>query len=215
MNKRPGLWIRIGAILFLFGTAVVPPIVAGTDYGPSLFTGSASYVIPIQTLPGKGVGPSLALQYDSGGGKSAYGWGWSLVGGGEISRVGNGFHRIPRFVDIDDPATIIDERDDFQLSMGGTSSDLKRKSIITGIPADDTFYVPTDEMFFRIRKDTTANGWIVSGPDGTTYEFLRPIYRVGYSSGFANARAWALSRVISSDGYSMDFTYDIDISGGD
>lgn len=215
MNPRLGLCIRIGVILFLLCTALVAPIVAGTDYGPSLFTGSASYVIPIQTLPGKGVGPSLALQYDSGGGKSAYGWGWSLIGGGEISRVGRGFHRIPSFVDIDNPSTTtVDERDVFRLAMGGMSSDLKQKSLVTGNSTDDNYYLPLDEMFVQIHKE--ANGWKVSGPDGTTYWFLEPIYRVNPTSqNFTNARAWALSWVINSDGYSMKFTYDIDTAGGD
>ena len=205
MNKRLRLWVRTSIVLLLLSTVFGPQTFSATAYGPSLFTGSATYVLPIQTLPGKGVGPTLALQYDSGGGKSAYGWGWSLVGGGEIIRVGKGFHKIARF----------DSTDEFQLSMGGMSSELKRKSLITGNPADDNLYVPTDEMFVRIRKDVVANGWIISGPDGTTYEFLQPIFRVGSVSGFDNVRAWALSRVTSPDGYSMDLTYDIDASGGD
>src|SRR5690606_39189183 len=52
-------------------------------------TGSASYTIPIQVVPGTaGLEPKLSLQYDSRSGNGLLGVGWSLSGLPSISRCG-------------------------------------------------------------------------------------------------------------------------------
>jgi RHS repeat-associated protein len=51
----------------------------GEKFAANPVTGTGSMTIPIYASPGRsGFGPQLALSYDSGGGNSAFGFGWSL-----------------------------------------------------------------------------------------------------------------------------------------
>lgn len=59
----------------------------GGEFKPSLASGTASYEIAITAPPSAGgLGPSLALSYDSGGGASDVGLGWALSGLPRIRR---------------------------------------------------------------------------------------------------------------------------------
>ena len=100
------------------GTPQISPATPGTFPGVSLPTGSASLRgigekfqvnaatgtgslgIPIDTTPGRGgLGPSLAVNYDSGGGNSCFGVGWNMSTSAITRKTAKG---IPRYLDADD-----------------------------------------------------------------------------------------------------------------
>ena len=52
----------------------------GEKFAANPATGTGSMTVPIAASPGRsGFGPTLALAYDSGGGNSVFGFGWSLA----------------------------------------------------------------------------------------------------------------------------------------
>src|SRR5689334_18908874 len=85
----------------------------GRSFVPSLASGTAGYGIDIALPPAvRGFGPSLSLDYDSGGGASELGMGWQLGGLPSLRRrVDDGF---PRF----------DDRDSWELAGLGMPCDL-------------------------------------------------------------------------------------------
>ncbi|NUQ77574.1 MAG: hypothetical protein HUU21_28890, partial [Polyangiaceae bacterium] len=48
--------------------------------------GEASLVMPLRTVPGRGVEPSISLTYSSGGGNGVAGMGFAISGGSAITR---------------------------------------------------------------------------------------------------------------------------------
>jgi len=72
--------------------------------------GTASFSIPIPVSPARGVGPSLALSYNSGGGNSIFGLGWSL-GLSSIKRKTD--KKLPEYFDsIDSDTYLFSEAED-------------------------------------------------------------------------------------------------------
>ncbi|NUQ79925.1 MAG: hypothetical protein HUU21_41020 [Polyangiaceae bacterium] len=49
-------------------------------------TGEASLVMPLRTVPGRGVEPTISLTYSSGGGNGVVGMGFAITGGSAITR---------------------------------------------------------------------------------------------------------------------------------
>ncbi|WAS90969.1 SpvB/TcaC N-terminal domain-containing protein [Nannocystis punicea] len=77
----------------------------GEKFTPSPFTGAGSFAVPIAASPGRaGFGPALALQYSSGGGNSAYGFGWAL----DLPTISRKTDRgLPRYIDSLESDTFI------------------------------------------------------------------------------------------------------------
>src|SRR4051794_7430854 len=68
-------------------------------------TGTGSLNIPIVTSPGRGgIGPQLALSYDSGAGNGPFGLGWSLTIPNISRKTDKG---LPRYYDASDSDTFI------------------------------------------------------------------------------------------------------------
>ena len=192
---------------------------SGSSLGTDLFTGNATFSVPIALAPGRvGPTPPLSLSYSSEGRNGWLGLGWQLSAG-RIYRIGAG-GKVPTHT----------TEDEFVLSVPGVGSKLIDAG--TGDPDD---MVTTQESLLKIRRDGAANQWIVTGPDGTTYEFgttddsrIESIlynddspagygtYRLG--SGFDETRSWMLARVTDIMGNYAEFTYleDQDLAtGGD
>ena len=91
-----------GMIGFVLLVAISRPAVAMTADHVNLWTGAATYTVPIDTPPGtNGVGPQLALTYNSDGGDEGMGAGWSLQGLGFIERLGPTYSAAPTYTDSD------------------------------------------------------------------------------------------------------------------
>lgn len=169
---------------------------ASTAYLPSLqsfqtnlFTGAASYQIPIEAPAGPGgLKPSVALSYSSGSGDGLGGmrpkWqaplvgrGWSLDAEGYVGR---------------NKSLATEDWDSFTFVFGGRSLDVVRGSL-TGIATNghactdylnDQPYVECwrwhsiDESFTRIRASWDGSGYIWQAwtPDGVRYDFRQRLY---------------------------------------
>lgn len=83
------------------GGGALAPI--GERLTPHPQTGTASFSIPLPITPGRGsLTPSLALAYDSGGGASAFGLGWSVGVAAIVRKTDRGLPRYPAFGATDD-----------------------------------------------------------------------------------------------------------------
>ncbi len=126
----------------------------GRNFTPSLSSGTASYGIDIAVPPAiGGFGPSLSLDYDSGGGVSEVGLGWRLGGLPSLRRRTE--DGLPKF----------DASDKFELVGLGTTSVLLEVS--PGV------YRPEQESgaFVRVRKSADGMQWEARDKTGTTYRF--------------------------------------------
>jgi RHS repeat-associated protein len=117
---------------------------ASADFAPSLASGSASYSIPLAVPPGSaGLGPALALVYDSSGGVSEVGLGWSTSGTVKLRRR------------TEDGLPLFDETDRFELVGLGIPSEL--------LQVAPRFFRPRyeDGSFVRVERSTAGNEWEV------------------------------------------------------
>lgn len=77
----------------------------GETFATNPVTGSASLTVPLASSTGRGgVGPGLALSYDSAAGQSTFGYGWRL-NLASISRRTD--RRLPRYADAEDSDTFL------------------------------------------------------------------------------------------------------------
>ncbi|MDY7080599.1 MAG: RHS repeat-associated core domain-containing protein [Chloroflexota bacterium] len=138
------------------------------DFQVDLFTGAATWRIPIDAPTGRGgLSPNLALSYNSGIIAEMYGklnpqvsWvgsGWNL-GAGYIARaIVRDENQVPTAVPT------------YTLVLNGVSSDL--------VPVGGNQYRTKDERFWRIERITTGaqnrgdDYWLVTTRDGTQYRF--------------------------------------------
>jgi RHS repeat-associated protein len=126
----------------------------GRNFVPSLASGTASYGIDIALPPAvHGFGPSLSLDYDSGGGVSEVGMGWQIGGVPSLRRrVDDG---LPRF----------DESDAWELTGLGMPCDLLEVAPDVFRPEQET------GAFVRVKRARGGARWEARVKNGFTYQF--------------------------------------------
>lgn len=126
----------------------------GKQFTPSLASGTASYGFDISVPPGSnGFQPTLSLDYDSGGGVTELGMGWSLGGVPRLRRrTENG---LPHF----------DARDAFELVGLGIPCDLLEVSTNVFRPQFES------GVFARAERSADGKTWEVRTKAGVTYRF--------------------------------------------
>jgi len=146
--------------------------------------GTASFSIPIPVSPARGVGPNLTLSYNSGGGNSVFGLGWSL-GLSSIKRKTD--KKLPKYFDsIDSDTYLFSEAEDlvpeFRKEDDGsfsidTNDDYIIKERVAVESPNKTFivryYKPRIEgLFARIERWTNKNSgeikWRIISKDNIT-----------------------------------------------
>ena len=180
-----------------------PTIVAPPRAEQQAFNGGATYSYPILVPPGTGAAtPSLSLRYSSFGKGSAYGWGWSLQGLGQIersTRAGPPSYR-PLNYDSDDD---IFELDGMRL-----------------VPDPDepgTYYPLDNREFVRARFDETTRVWEVAWPDGTKRRYGEQIWsgtRLAHPEDETKVFRWLLDRVTDPAGNFYTVVYEEDVREG-
>jgi hypothetical protein len=138
--------------------------------------------------------PKLALSYASTGGRSPYGYGWTLPVG-RISRSTK--YGVPKYDN---------DLDTFVLELPSATLELVR-----GV--DSRFHAKFEGSFFQITFDENLGQWLVFDKDGTAFVF-------GYDPANRHSRidrvaasgettfAWLLSQVIDPWGNSIDYWYE-------
>lgn len=77
----------------------------GEKFAANPTTGTGSITVPIATSPGRGgIGPQLALSYDSGAGNGPFGFGWSLSVASITRKTDKG---LPQYNDVDESDVFI------------------------------------------------------------------------------------------------------------
>jgi RHS repeat-associated protein len=210
--------LALGALIGLILAPILPPVPkaeaattpVGTTEGKFEVTqrGSAQYTIPIFTPPGtRGLAPNLSLVYDSQAGNGLLGHGWSLGGLSIIHRCAANIHL-----------------DGFS---GGVNYDANDRFCLDGerlVNVGANEYHTRHETWQRVLAYNASGGadtshnpayFYVLGKDGVTLEYGRtPDSRI-QSSGSANARVWALNKMIDRVGNYYTITYTQDSANGD
>jgi hypothetical protein len=126
----------------------------GRNFVPSLASGTAGYGIDVALPPAvHGFGPSLSLDYDSGGGVSEVGMGWQIGSVPSLRRrVDDG---LPRF----------DESDAWELTGLGMPCDLLEVAPDVFRPEQET------GAFVRIKRARGGARWEARVKNGFTYQF--------------------------------------------
>lgn len=148
-------------------------------------SGAASIAIPLIAPPGRGgVEPRLTLSYNSLGGPSVFGLGWSI----DLPRIGYA----TKFGIATNVATIPFELDGQVLIEGPGGTDYRE-------------FRTARESFRRIRFYASANRWEVTQPDGTKLLFGADVTSRRGSS--TPARQWALDRIVDPHGNALRISY--------
>ena len=160
----------------------------GRNFVPSLSSGTSSYGIDIAVPPAvAGFGPSLSIDYDSGGGASELGIGWKLGGLPAVRRrTENG---LPKF----------DATDAFEVTGLGVTSDLLEISTNTFRPEQE------GGSFIRAQRSSDANTWEVRDKSGFTYRFGGSGCTESESGKIAT---WLLCERDDLHGHSIQYTWD-------
>ena len=156
---------------------------------PDLFTGTMSYSIPLDVVPGrKGMQPNLSLQY-----RSIHGNGW--IGAGWDVDIGAIERRMKRGVDY--------ESDDYALAKGGSRIEL--------IHIGDEYRAKIEGTFFRIKKPTATDGkpyWEVTDKAGVKYIYGQTVNsRQDNVDNPSQIFKWSLDKVEDLNGNYMEFNY--------
>lgn len=170
----------------------------------SLFVGAATTSIPIEVPPGrKNLTPKLALTYNSGGGPSAYGYGWDLPLGKVQRSTKHGLLS----------CTDTEYRDDFVLALPGANVECTLNE------SDWRCYPAIEESFLRIQYTNTNNQWDVWDKSGLHYVFgLTSDARSGsdtsslFTAGSSGADctytySWGLSKIEDPNGNILEISY--------
>jgi YD repeat-containing protein len=165
-------------------------------------SGQVSYAYPIAVPAGRGVTPTIELQYSSSGGFSEYGWGWELTVP-MIERVVQDWH-----LENGNPSN----PKAFRYRNGHHTADLERVADNQGDCQCFTL--------FRERRETTFNhylyeeqtdSWRILTPSGlrfdlgttpesrTTSSFFPPFTDISY--------AWRVTRISDRHGNHADYSY--------
>ncbi|MFH2007920.1 MAG: SpvB/TcaC N-terminal domain-containing protein, partial [bacterium] len=138
----------------------------GLTFRTNLQTGSASLSIPIALPPARrGLGPSLALGYSSGGSQSIAGMGWGF-GVGFIGRQTD--QGLPVYDDDIDRFVYNGGRELVRVESAGTAM-----PSFAG-PGTPYYRAKIEGLFMRFFRMTDASGavyWIAQDTDGTRYHF--------------------------------------------
>jgi RHS repeat-associated protein len=166
-----------------------------------LYTGTSAHTFPIVTPPGtNGMGPTLALQYNSGYSDGWLGFGWGLVGLGYVERHGPNDGPVPDYVD---------GTDTFVLNLNG-SQKLVYTGIDPGTGAAGQYYRTQIDNFMRIQLvgswQTDAYYWVATDKNGTKYFFGQTSASRAYQPGPYNFR-WYLDKVEDVHGVSWTVSY--------
>src|SRR5512133_2930291 len=164
----------------------------GRNFTPSLASGTASYGIDIAVPPAiAGFGPSLSLDYDSGGGVSEGGLGWRLGGLASLRRRTE--DGLPKF----------DASDKFELTGLGAPSVLLEVSPGVFRPEHES------GAFIRVRKSADGIQWEARDKTGTIYRFGGDGCTESEGS---NTATYLLCEQIDLHGHRLKYSWDA--SGG-
>ncbi|MCB0018094.1 MAG: hypothetical protein KDE09_09925, partial [Anaerolineales bacterium] len=200
---------------------------------PSLFSGAATYSFPFETPPARaGIGPNLALSYDSRTSdgviqyvdSNKYGEGWSLSGIPAIVR--NNVHYCwggnYQWLCAGD-VNLFDMAEDFTLNLNG-SFDLK-KTVTNGCGTDCDLFEADNQPGMRLEHYRTTDYWIVRTADGNIYRFgyyedsQQILYRARHVNNDPKKFAvykWSLDRLVDPHSNEMIILYaDDEASGAD
>jgi len=134
--------------------------VGGGSFKPNPLMGAANYTIPVETPPGtNGVGPSLALVYDSAGSNGWIGQRWNITGLGHVERLGPNYSPSPTYT----------ASDTYRLVLGGADY----KLVYTGVdPSGNAgnYFRTQVESFLRIWYDSLSGFWNVQDKAGNYYQ---------------------------------------------
>ena len=205
LSVTRNLFLCLFAKLTVFSMLLFAPLFANAQSSVELYTGTSTYTYPIVTPPGtNGMGPNLALRYNSDSSDGWVGKGWSVAGFGEIERRGPNYS----------PAPSWDANDTFILKLNGRS-----KLVYTGIdPAGNSgnYYHTQIESYHKIEYVSASNSWIVTDVNGTRYYFgSNSTGNSRQTDRSSNVVSWKLDEVMDTHGVFWTVTYDKDSTGGD
>jgi RHS repeat-associated protein len=165
----------------------------GRSFSPSLSSGTASYGVTIAVPPGvNGFVPELSLDYDSGGGVSDVGLGWSISKLPKIRRrTDNG---LPRFTDADP----------FEITGMGIPSDLLEVSPGVFRPQYES------GSFVRVKRSADGKTWEARDKSGTTYRFGGDGYVEAEGDHVA---AYLLHEAVDLFGHKITYAWDATSAG--
>ncbi|MDP3937627.1 MAG: SpvB/TcaC N-terminal domain-containing protein [Deltaproteobacteria bacterium] len=164
-----------------------------------LFTGTASYTIPIVLPPGTGgMQPALSLGYSSAGGNGWVGFGWTLG----VPAIHRSLKKgVPRYIDnLSDP---MHDRFDF-----GNSTLV--------MDVDENLHTE-NESFLRIVRQaagTASDGWIVTTKHGVVQTFGGgAAHRIDHPTN-GKGFGWLLAKTEDTHGSSVEYAYDLTADPG-
>jgi RHS repeat-associated protein len=172
-------------------------------------TGDATYNVPITVPPGTGgMVPNISINYNSSGGNSIMGIGWTLAATSAITRIPADYYHDGHTDGID-----FDSDDRFAL-------DGNRLVLITGnYGADASVYYTESESFTQIKAmGSTGNGplWFeVKTKDGRTLQYGNTALSRVEGTGRTDVIVWYLSKVTDANGNYMTYTYHNDKTNGE
>ena len=173
------------------------------------FTGNASYSIPIIVPPARqGAEPKISLNYNSGGGNSWCGVGWSL-GMGTIQR--DTKKGVPVKWDNGQVQGEYDDDKGFTVTFGSVNSRLVRIGI-------DSYRTETDKTFLKFEFERLYNRWVVTDKSGNKFYFgdtsaERMIHPQFDSGNGKNTFLWALGKIEDINGNITYLDYTTDCGG--
>ncbi len=156
------------------------------------FVGSFSTAVPIQVPGFHGIAPSLALTYNSSRGNGLAGVGWSLSGLSAIERASPG-KGTPAY---DGSDIFLLDGQELVPCVTGTIS-----------PSCDTggTHATEVESYLRIKQDTTANTWEVTGRDGTLTTYTAVMGP--NTTAPANTYRWAIASVVDTHDNTVTYAW--------
>lgn len=201
--------LRVVASFTVLAALFLAPLGAAGQGSVDLHTGTATYTVPIVTPPGtNGMGPSLALTYNSDPGNGWIGRGWNLSGLGYIERRGPAYRIAPDYVDpvdFGDPSTF----DTFVMSLNGSHKLVYRGSD-PGTGSAGRFYRTQIESFMKIQMvgvgTDTVHYWVVTDKNGVKYYFGQTADSRGRNTNSEIFR-WYLDKVLDPQGVFWTVSY--------
>ena len=159
------------------------------------FVGSFSTAVPIQVPGFHGIAPNLALTYNSSRGNGLAGVGWSLSGLSTIERAS--------------PAkgTPAYDASDIFLLDGQELVPCVTGTVSPSCDAGGT-HATEVESYIRIKQDTTANTWEVTGRNGTKTTYAAVMGPEPLVA--ANTYRWTISSVVDTHANTVSYTWSCD-----